>query len=268
MFNPSHLRMMYSYARLLHLDLPDTGRWLWSYYASRLPGARVDSAESTQIAVRDEAGKERRLIIRKNGYDWTIVHEIFVRHIYRVNVPDARHILDLGGNVGLATLWFAWSYPGGQICTVEPIPDNLCVLRRNIQLNRATATVVAAAVGPSDGKAHFTLSEDPRQHSTSIAVLRTDKVVEVDVLSVPSLMALMGWEDIDLLNIDIEGAEKEVLGGRPSWLMKVRCIIGEGHVGVGYTIEACRTDLEPMGFRVEQIESSDGAIIFLARRPD
>jgi hypothetical protein len=94
------------------------------------------------------------------------------------------------------------------------------------------------------------------------------KTIEVDVVSVPSLMALMGWEDIDLLKIDIEGGEKEVLAGNPAWLRKVRCIVGEGHLGVGYGVDACRRDLEPMGFRVEPVVENDGAWAFLARRSE
>jgi FkbM family methyltransferase len=268
MFNLRHLRTMCSSAKALGLNLPDTGRWLWSYYASRLPGARLHDAGSTQIEVRDRAGKKHGLIIRNNGHDWVVVDEIFVRHLYRLDMADAGHILDLGGNIGLATLWFAWSFPGGQICTVEPIPDNVSILERNVRLNRVAARVVASAVGPADGKTRFILSEDPRQHSNINTGQGTEKTIEVDVLSVPSLMAVMGWEDIDLLKIDIEGGEKEVLAGRPPWLMKVRCIVGEGHFGVGYTIDACRRDLEPMGFHVEQVDENGGAWMFLARRPD
>lgn len=259
---------MCSAARCLELDLPDTGRWLWSYYASRVPGARTRSAGSTHIKVRDPAGKQRRLIIRNNGHDWDVVDEIFVQQTYPVELGGVRRVLDLGGNIGLAALWFAWRFPNSQICTVEPIPDNVCVLKRNIELNRAPVRLVAGAVGPSDGKARIALSADPRQHSIRTAAAGAENMIEVDMFSVPSLMALMGWREIDLLKIDIEGGERAVLGGRPPWLTKVRCIIGEGHFGAGYGIGACRQDLEPMGFRVEQIEENGGAMVFLARRAD
>jgi FkbM family methyltransferase len=221
-----------------------------------------------QIEVRDRAGNRHELIIRNNGYDWDVVQEILVHRIYAVDLAGVRHILDLGGNIGIATLWFAWSFPDAQICTVEPVPGNLSVLERNVQLNRAAVRVVAAAVGPADGTARFALSADPRQNSLNTAAPGLAKTIDVDVVSVPSLMALMGWDDIDLLKIDIEGGEKEVLAGNPAWLRKVRCIVGEGHFGVGYDIDACRRDLEPMGFRVESIVENDGAWAFLARRPD
>jgi FkbM family methyltransferase len=268
MFNPSHLRTMWTAARALGLDLPDTWRWLRSYYANRLPGAGLRDAGSTRIKVRDRAGNRHELIIRNNGCDWDVVQEILVQRIYAVELARVRHILDLGGNIGMATVWFAWSFPEAQICTVEPFPGNLSVLERNVQLNCKAVRVVAAAVGGADGKARFALSADPRQNSLSTAAPGLAKTIEVDVVSVPSLMALMGWEDIDLLKIDIEGGEKEVLAGNPAWLRKVRCIVGEGHLGVGYGVDACRRDLEPMGFRVEPVVENDGAWAFLARRSE
>jgi len=267
MFSVRHLRNMLASARNLGLDLPDTYRWIWSYYASRLPRATARKASSARISLPNVAGSRCDLVIRNNGYDWMVVEEIFGNHAYPMDTgAPPETILDLGGNIGLGALWFACNYPNAQICSVEPIPDNLAILKRNVDLNGAKVRIVEAAAGLQDGTTRFSMSEDPRQHSTQISVLRTDKVVDVAVISVPSLMSLMGWDRIDLLKIDIEGAERDVLGGRPSWLTQVGTIIGEGHLGVGYTIEACRADLEPMGFQVELLDTNDGAIVFLARR--
>ena len=73
----------------------------------------------------------------------------------------------------------------------------------------------------------------------------------------------MGWEDIDLLKIDIEGAEKEVWGSPVPGHEGGAGIIGEGHVGVGYTIEACRADLEPWGFEWSNLKAATGPSFFL-----
>jgi FkbM family methyltransferase len=259
---------MRSSARGLQLTGADTVRWLWSYYGGRLPGVRglVDTGRCVQIAVPDGAGQKRGLLIRNNGFDWTVVDELFLRQVYRVDLADVTRILDLGGNIGLATVAFAWNHPQAQICTVEPIPDNLAVLRRNVELNRVPGRVVAGAVGPKDGQTRFTLSENPCQHSAGLAARPTGKTLNVQVFSVPTLMTMMGWQQIDLMKIDVEGAEREVLGGQPSWLKNVRCLIGEGHFGVGYTLEACRKDLEPMGFDVQELYRNEGAMVFLGRR--
>jgi FkbM family methyltransferase len=254
-------------AGVLKLSLGDTGRWLWSYYASRLPGSFPKGAGSVQITVRDGADRTIRFALRKDGFDWDTVDEIFVQNIYGVLLDSVKRILDLGGNIGLAALFFARTYPEAHICSVEPIPENLALLERNVELNQAPVRVVCAAAGAQDGKIRFELSDDPRSHSSvGSKGLPSPRTVEATVLSVPSLMQLAGWEELDLLKIDIEGSEIEVLGDRPPWLKKVRNIIGEGHVGSGYTIEACRRDLEPMGFGIELLRQSEGSFLFLARR--
>ncbi|MCU1259420.1 MAG: methyltransferase FkbM family [Bryobacterales bacterium] len=257
---------MYSSAGVLTLSRWDTARWLWSYYASRLPEFCSGWAASVQITVGEKEDRATRLMIRKNGFDWDTVDEIFVQNIYRANLESVRRVLDLGGNIGLAALYFARTYPDAHICTVEPIPENVAVLERNVELNHAPVHVVRAAAGAQDGKIRFELSEDPRAHSSvGSKGLANPKTFEANVLSVPSLMQLIGWEECDLLKIDIEGGEVEVLGGHPPWLKKVRNIIGEGHAGSGYTIEVCRRDLEPMGFEVELLRESTGSFLFLAR---
>jgi FkbM family methyltransferase len=268
MFNLSHLRRLYGGAKMLGLNLPDTFRWFWSYYASRLPGAGSRATSCVEVGIPAMA---LRLRIRNNGFDYDVVDEIFARNAYKMGLDNVKRVLDLGGNIGLASLFFARSYPGAQICTVEPIPGNLAILESNLKLNHVSVQVVPVAAGGRDGKIRFVISQDPRQHSSEtsgIRVLATGSSIEVDMVSVPSLMKLMGWAEIDLLKIDIEGGETAVLGGRPDWLKKVRTIIGEGHVGVGYTIEACRTDLEPMGFQVRLLDQRAGAMLFVAQRPD
>jgi FkbM family methyltransferase len=271
MVNFSHLGRLYGSAKTLGLNLPDTCRWFWSYYASRLPGAGSRATSCVEIDVRTGASNALRLRIRNNGFDYDVVEEIFARNAYKMDLENVSRVLDLGGNIGLASLFFARSYPGAQICTVEPIPGNLAILESNLKLNHVPGRVVPGAVGERDGKIRFVLSQDPTQHSseaTGIVGMATGNGIEVDMVSVPSLMKLMGWAEIDLLKIDIEGGETAVLGGRPDWLKKVRVIIGEGHVGVGYTIEACRTDLEPMGFQVRLLDQRPGAMLFLAHRHD
>jgi FkbM family methyltransferase len=265
MLNLSHLRRLYGGAKTLGLNLPDTFRWFWSYYASRLPGAGSRATSCVEIGIPAMA---LRLRIRNNGFDYDVVEEIFAQNAYKIALDNVKRVLDLGGNIGLASLFFARSYPGAQICTVEPIPGNLTILESNLELNHISAQVVPAAAGERDGKMRFVITQDPRQYSSEIKAPPTGSSIEVDMVSVPTLMKLMGWAEIDLLKIDIEGGETAVLGGRPDWLKKVRTIIGEGHVGVGYTIEACRADLEPLGFQVKLLQQRTGAILFVAQRPD
>ena len=267
MLNLKYLRSQYSVAGRLGLSPADTLRWMWSYYASRLPGGNLRLSEV--IRIRTRRGLEAILNLRTNGYDCRVVEEIFADGSYAIQAENVKRILDLGGNIGIASVFFAKQYPQAQVCCVEPIPSNLMVLRKNIEDNMLAVRVVAAAVGARDSRAKFNLSSDPRQHAAAdskVIVNSTGQEIDVEVISAPSLMRMMGWDEFDLLKIDIEGAEVEVLGGGPPWLAKVRYIIGEGHAGAGYTIDACRRDLEPLGFKVDLLKTMSGAWIFFARR--
>jgi hypothetical protein len=113
------------------------------------------------------------------------------------------------------------------------------------------------------------LSLDPRQNTalqSDYTPPRSGEIVSVEIRSVPSLLAELDWTELDLMKIDIEGGEKEVLGGRPEWLSCVKAILGEGHLGNGYTIERARSDLVPLGFTVELLNQRKGSFLFLATR--
>src|SRR5262249_8397217 len=55
-------------------------------------------------------------------------------------------------------------------------------------------------------------------------------------------------ETIDILKVDIEGAEKVIFAGQVSWLKKIGCIIIELHNG--YSLTDFSADLASMGFHV------------------
>ena len=254
--------------RNLGLTPIDAAKFLWSYYGSRLPGALSRREQLVHVNIHN--GKEAlQLAIRINGYDYDVVDEIFARRCYDVGLSDVKTILDLGANIGLAAAFFSRKYPGCVVACVEPVPKNLAVLHRNIALNSLPVQMFPVAVGASNGRTEMELSLDPRQ-STALQSDHTPplsgEIISVEIRSVPSLLTELGWAKLDLMKIDIEGGEKHVLGGRPVWLSCVNAILGEGHLGNGYTIERARSDLVPLGFTVDLLDQRRGSFLFLATR--
>src|SRR5258708_6408608 len=107
MLNLSHLRRLYGGAKTLGLNLPDTFLWFWNYYASRLPGAGSRATSCVEIGIPSMA---LRLRIRNNGFDYDVVEEIFARNAYKMGLDNVKRLLDLRGNIGLASLFFAQSF--------------------------------------------------------------------------------------------------------------------------------------------------------------
>lgn len=254
-------------SRELNLSFVDALKLYASYYVSRLgPVARRFAPEFVVVHATYRS-KRIKIPLRCNGVDCSILSEIFLDGMYDVERDDVRTILDLGANIGLSTLYLSIRHPGAAIASVEPMTANVKMLRQTIALNALDARVVAAAIGTHDGIAELALSAVPTVHSLvpGSAGLKT---VSVPQISVPSVMATLGWTGIDLLKIDIEGYEKTLFGGDAGWLASTMFIVGEAHAHVGYRLTDIERDLAPYGFVVQR-QSEDpegGMIIFTARR--
>ena len=114
-------------------------RMLWIY--------RIDlDAGEWQIGFRYPAVGELHLSLRtKSGADCFIFGEVFDHQYYRLPLasPPAT-ILDLGAHIGLTAIYFARVFPKARIACVEPHPDNVRLLRKNLQANAVEAAVFAA----------------------------------------------------------------------------------------------------------------------------
>lgn len=189
--------------------------------------------------------------LRRGTTDFLVVREIFEREIYRgvrdCGLPPGARILDLGGNIGLGSLYFALHFPQSQIVVVEPDKDNLRLLEANchalIQAGRLNAVggFVAAADGSatidrSGGNWGFRKSDSPAADGEAIPCV-----------SIPTLIQRYALERIDLLKCDIEGSEREVFAACGPWIHKVDHLMIETH-GT-YRLSHLYEDLGRVGWR-------------------
>jgi FkbM family methyltransferase len=154
------------------------------------------------------------------------IREVWIEECYRppVDMPLAT-VVDLGMNIGLTSLWYGLHGASKLVC-VEPLAANMTLGRRNLAQNGVAADFIEAAVGREDGTARF--QSDPG-HSNQGHLDRSGEF-EVRVVGMRTLLADL--DRVDMLKIDIEGAENELFrGGDLSWLEKVTAIIIEFHSG-------------------------------------
>jgi len=125
-------------------------------------------------------------------------------------------VVDVGSNFGLYALSAAlYARPLGRVFAFEPAPDAFAMLERNIAQNDLAGCVNAAptAVGAATGRARFYVERDvsfSSLHRTQ-RITEEAKPLEVEVVTLDTALATVGA--IDLLKIDVEGAEAEVLFG-------------------------------------------------------
>jgi len=136
-------------------------------------------------------------------------------------------ILDLGANIGLASLYLAKHWPGAEILAVEPSPANFALLQRNLApFPRLRA--VEAAVAAADGAVRIVNPEGPAAgHRTGPP--GAGAADAIPALSIASLLALAPGAEPWLAKVDIEGAERELFAGPLEWLDRFPIVIVEPH---------------------------------------
>ncbi|HEY3728970.1 MAG TPA: FkbM family methyltransferase [Solirubrobacteraceae bacterium] len=180
-----------------------------------------DRAQHHRVRFKD--GTE--LTYRLNRGDVRAIGEVWMSEAYRLPFEiRPRNIIDVGANIGVASVWLIGRYGGSRVVAVEPAPDNAELARLNLERNRITAEVVQAAIGPRAGTARFGLN------SNSTLGRIEDEGIEVDLVTPQSLVdRFPAQERIDLVKIDVEGAEQELFEGDLGWLARVDCLVVELH---------------------------------------
>jgi FkbM family methyltransferase len=147
------------------------------------------------------------------------------------NIGPGDVVIDLGANVGYFTLVAAaLTGPTGRVIAVEPLPENLAALRRNVTLNELThVEVIDAAVSAREGTAALTVG-GTNQSSSIVLEDRGSSAISVDTVTIDGLVERYGVRPA-LIKMDIEGAEEDAVEGGRSTLAEMRpTILCELHV--------------------------------------
>jgi FkbM family methyltransferase len=128
--------------------------------------------------------------------------------------------LDVGAHVGKYTLRAAVSVGNeGKVIAVEPDKDNFDVLVRNIALNGLSNCVpLNLAAYSSDGEVLLFKGADSAVHS--IKEDFGEGSYKVKARALDNVLEEIGVKRLDLVKIDVEGAELEVLEGMEKTLKK------------------------------------------------
>jgi len=204
------------------------------------------------------------LILRSYSGDIFIFQEVLGAKCYRISklCETDGVIVDLGANIGLASLYFADRYNPKRLICVEPNRNNIPILRHNLSALGQNVTIVHGAIADSTGIVSFDCN----------APTWGGKIAE-DGDPIPSysmsdlVRRYVSPDRIRLLKIDIEGGERLLFRGNLEWLKFVDSIIIELHAGV--SLEDFERVVSPYGFRVIPPGSESGNLLPMAvRLPD
>ena len=179
-------------------------------------------------------GSEKVVEVRPASSDVDVFGAVFLAREYaRPELSDVRTILDLGANTGMASVFYSERHPEARIIAVEPDEGNIMMLRRNVR-GRPRVVPVHAAIWHEDTVLRLRTTDAGGAKlpdwgfQTRVDGAPGDR--DVQAISIPTLMRRHGLQTIDLLKVDIEGAEHELFSGASDdWLAATRCIVVETH---------------------------------------
>jgi FkbM family methyltransferase len=150
----------------------------------------------------------------------------------RLGPQDVKVVLDIGANIGIASLYFASSFPHAAVHAFEPDPGNCELLAANARA-LPRIHVHAFALGADDGELELFDSDDKANlggFSSHGLGVNTGRSKRVPVRHAGRALAELGVDRVDLIKIDTEGAEWEILTSIDRALLGgVRVIMGELH---------------------------------------
>ena len=158
--------------------------------------------------------------------------------------------IDVGANDGYYTLFAAKRVgPSGKVIAVEPSSRERAHLRRNLARNALeNVVVIPSALGAESGMAELKLAHGLHAGHNTLGGFAHDDVVtstieRVKIETLDTVAKRLSLNSIDVMKIDVEGAEASVVNGaiacieawRPVMLMEIneKALRDQGHSANG-----------------------------------
>ena len=124
-------------------------------------------------------------------------------------------VIEAGPWVGIFVRW-ALRYGASQVIAIEPVPDNVECLRRSLadEIAAGRVVVVEAAAWHSAGTVRMKQAGPNNFTGGSEGWnVSEDGEVEVRAVTIDEVVAELGLQRVDLIEMDIEGSERHALAG-------------------------------------------------------
>ena len=145
-----------------------------------------------------------------------IFSEIFIGDCYPIGSykKGKKVIVDIGANIGLFTFYAHMKFPKSKIISVEANPNNFKILEKNINNNKLNDVVKIFnyVVSLNEDQQPFYLSSNSGWSSIyNKRGAKDGNLIYLEPISLSKLFKKNNLTIIDILKIDIEGAEYDIL---------------------------------------------------------
>jgi FkbM family methyltransferase len=179
------------------------------------------------------------------------------------HIREGSVCLDVGANMGIMGLYLARKVgPTGAVHCFEPVPHVFQRLEQHVKCNNMQSIVHLHRLALSNHSGKMSMSiADPdsiNQGMGSIVSQGSGNLsarIDIDVATLDEFSLRMGWERLDFIKIDIQGAEPLFFEGavrtlrkfRPDFVMEVS---PEDLIGLGKTSRDLFRQIEEIGYKI------------------
>jgi FkbM family methyltransferase len=209
----------------------------WSFaadYRATEGGARAGNGVASHTW---RAGDGAPVHYRRGTSDVGLIYDVLLKpgakaEYWLPGVLEPACILDIGGNIGVASRYLAHRFPQALVHAFEPVPENLELLQRNAAANPRIRPH-GFGLGPETGELRLA-AHDPSGYNRGgyslFAGAPGAPGVVAPIRNVAGALEELGIDRVDIIKIDTEGAEHSILSAFPEALIaRAQWIYGELH---------------------------------------
>jgi FkbM family methyltransferase len=164
------------------------------------------------------------ILLRPQTADVETIIDNVVREEYGQFQPasEPQWMIDAGAYIGDTTAYFLSRFPNLRAIALEPNPPSFDIATQNLKPYGERAVLLKQALSGNDDRRAF--------GGSSIGASVQDTGFEVECTSVPKLLEQFSIGRVNILKMDVEGAEQVVFSSNPEiWLDQVDLLIIEVH---------------------------------------
>jgi FkbM family methyltransferase len=203
-------------------------KWLREAITARFREAVNSYGFKPKIIEREVNGERYNFyigsVVGKTWYGNTVDLSEEMRFFRTHFVKQGDTVIECGAHHGAQTILLSrWVGDAGAVIVMEPLEENLRILRKNIEINELkNVVVVPKAAADRSGRIIM------RPHSNGSVATSRDKAIEVESVSLDDLAKELNIRPTSL-KIDVEGYEYQVLEGARSILANTPSVFVEVH---------------------------------------
>ena len=170
------------------------------------------------------------LYIRGGTSDLECFIEVFMHNSFKIPFNfKPKYIFDIGANVGFASIYFRRRFPDSIIISLEPDASNFELLKKNTEKYK-NIHCLQYGIWNKSTKLEIIENGNNKWNCRTVETTEGSHKASVPSITIDELMQMFNIEKIDILKMDIEGAEYNVFSGaHEKWMPKTKSLIVEMH---------------------------------------